>query len=159
MFKYPLEVRLKAIELYHQKGSISIVARELNIPETTMSLWKGMYNKGYLMGRPHIAIKSDPEYLKLEHKFNLIRKELREAKLELHILRKGKEYISKTTIEIYEFILQNKSKYSVSLMCRAFKINPGNFHRWSLNPVSKRKEYKRVMMQEIKRVFYQHQGR
>jgi transposase-like protein len=51
MFKYTLEVRLKAIELYHQKGSISIVARELNIPETTMSLWKGMYNKVYLMGR------------------------------------------------------------------------------------------------------------
>jgi putative transposase len=159
--KYPLEIRLKAIQLCHQKKNVSLIAKELNIPRTTIHFWKSMYNKGDLIGgkRPIAIIEKNQAYRKLEHKFNVVRKELKEAKLELQILRDGKEYLLKSTNEKYEYIRQNKSKYPIALMCRAFEINAANYHRWSNNPVFKRKEYKRVMMQEIKRVFYEHQAR
>ncbi|MCL9807049.1 IS3 family transposase [Flavobacterium amniphilum] len=156
-----MEIRLKAIQLWHQKENVSLIATELNIPRTTIHFWKKMYNKGDLIGGkpPIVKIKKKPAYRKLEHKFKVAQEELKEARLELRILRKGKEYLLKTTAEKYEFIYQNKSRYSVAVMCRAFEICASNYHRWCRDPVSIRKEYKSVMIQEIKKVFNEHQGR
>ncbi|MCL9807050.1 IS3 family transposase [Flavobacterium amniphilum] len=159
--EYPLEIKLNAIKLCHQKESIRLVALELNISEMTLYNWKAMYRKGNLIGGKLtiVVIEKSLAYRKLEHKFNVTRKALKETKLELQILRKGKEFLLRTTIEKYEFIRQNKSKYPIALMCRVFKVHQCNYCRWCLNPVSTRKENKRVVMQEIKRVFYEHKGR
>ena len=160
MLKHPLEIKLRAIELLNKEWSVRSVADELSIPERTVSTWKSLAYKDGFIEKPRIIRgKKDKTYIKLFKEFNLLRKQLKEARVQLQILRKAKEYLSKSTIEKYVFIKKNKSSFTVSQMCKAFNIKGCNYYRWLIRPISKKEEYQRFMKSEVKRIFHEHKGR
>lgn len=79
---YSLEFKLKAIELSNQRGSPTIVARELNISSDNIKRWKKEYNQGKLTGKI-VSVKS-----KEEQELILLRKELADVKMERDILKR-----------------------------------------------------------------------
>lgn len=80
---YSLEFKLKAVELSNERGSSTIVARELNISSDNIKRWKKEYNQGKLTGKI-VSVKS-----KEEQELILLRKELADVKMERDILKKA----------------------------------------------------------------------
>lgn len=86
--KYSLEFKLQALELVKQRGSLLLVAQELNMSHETLKNWK----KGRYLGNERstslVKTKEEEELIRL-------RKELYETKLERDILKKAVGIFSK----------------------------------------------------------------
>ena len=157
MFKHPLEIRLKAMELCKKRSSVCEVAREMDINVSTIRHWIGIFHKGDFIVPPFG--KKTPDFRELLKKFNSLKKELAKVQLQLKIFKKAKEYLLKEPSEKYLFIVKYKSVFSVSDMCKIFKINEAAYYKWLKKPIPKKIVYRKIMKNEVKRVFYEHKGR
>lgn len=86
---YSLEFKLKAVELSNQRGSLSDVARELNISKETLRNW----TRGRYLGASTLkeTLKSQEEQDNIK-----LRKALHEVTLERNILKKAVSIFSKS---------------------------------------------------------------
>ena len=87
---YSREFKIKAVELCNQRGSMVVVAQELNITRDTLKRWKKEYNAGKYNADGVKPKSQETEELKR------LRKELYETKLERDILKKAVSIFSKS---------------------------------------------------------------
>ncbi|WP_235270929.1 IS3 family transposase [Flavobacterium sp. 316] len=150
---YSLEFKLKAVELSNERGSSTIVARELNISSDNIKRWKKEYNQGKLTGKI-VSVKS-----KEEQELILLRKELADVKMERDIFKKGGQHLFQERQVKFEFIKQNKYLFTVEKMCQVFKINKSSYYKWLIRVPSKRALYNQILLEEIKRIYYYNRKR
>lgn len=149
--RYPLECKLKAVEMYNEGITIASIAQQLNVSARTVCTWKSIYHKGSLAGR-HLKPKNrtDIEYKKLFIAFNDLKREMKEIKLECEILKMGSSFLFLKPREKYLFIQQNRALFSITKMCKLLKIGSAGYHRWLNRPPSKQSEYHKILMEEVK---------
>jgi transposase len=86
---YSLEFKIKAVELSNQRGSLTLVAQELNINKDNLKRWK----KEYADGKFNVLSKTKS---KEEIEISRLKKELYNAQLERDILKKAVSIFSKS---------------------------------------------------------------
>jgi transposase len=89
---YSKEFKIKAVELSIQRGSVIVVAKELNIRPASLARWKEVYKAGKYATGGASGVKSKiPEETELVR----LKKELYDIKLERDILKKAVGIFSK----------------------------------------------------------------
>jgi transposase len=87
---YSKSFKIKTLELCHQRGSYSQVAKELNLRVEMLYKWESSFKKG------NLAIEENPERNKLEVENLRLRKALKDAELERDILKKAVSIFTKS---------------------------------------------------------------
>lgn len=88
---YSIEFKIKAVELSKSRGSIKVVASELNIPADNLRRWRREYELGkyFEINKPKTKSKEELENIAL-------RKALRDVEIERDILKKAVSIFSKS---------------------------------------------------------------
>ena len=70
-------------------------------------------------------------------------------------LKKGSWHLIQERQVKYKFIQCYKSEFSVEKMCSVFKVSKSGYYKWLVRTPSKREIYNQVLLEEIKRFYYQ----
>jgi transposase len=87
---YSTEFKIKAVELSNQRGSLTLVASELNISKDNLKRWKREHQTGIISKEGKRQLTGE------ELELIRLKKELIEVKLERDILKKAVGIFSKS---------------------------------------------------------------
>lgn len=54
----------------------------------------------------------------------------------------------------YKFIKENSNNFTIDIMCDVFEVSRSGYYFWKDRPLSNRSSANKVLLEEIKRVFY-----
>ena len=150
---YSLEFKLKAVELNNNRGSLLIVAQELNISLNNIRRWKKEFNQGKLTG---IRI---PDKSKEKKELIRLRKELADVKLERDILKKGRWHLLQERQVKYVFIQKYQHLYPVEKMCQVFRVSKSSYYKWTHKKPTKQHIRNTMLKTEIEKIYRTSKGR
>ncbi len=147
-----------AVRLSYIRDTVAETAKELNVCAKQLSKWRNVYLK---FGKGSFPGEGRKRVYYNDKKVYDLEKKLSESELNLEILEKGLKYMHQGKQVLYNFIQQNKEKYSVYKMCEVFRVSPSNYYLWTQRHFSKRETRVYLLKKEITSIFFefkQHKG-
>ncbi|MGQ7869777.1 IS3 family transposase [Sunxiuqinia sp. sy24] len=148
--KFDKEFNKKAIELSYARGNASEIADELGIDRALLYRWRKEFSQYKDNSFPGYG---NPKMTDLERENARLQKELREARMERDIPKKGNQHLLRERWEIYQFISDHRNRFSTRMMCKVFKISKSGYYHWLQNGESNRWNENQKLLVEIKRIF------
>nr|WP_156778844.1 IS3 family transposase [Clostridium formicaceticum] len=138
---YDKEFKQEVVKLIKEGNiTVSSVAKDLDIPKTTITQWikQDEKHKGNLRSE-------DDEIRKLKLK-------IADLEEENEILKKGSSHLHQATEVIFKFIYDHRFKFRVQKMCQVLKVSRSGYYAWLKRPKSKRDLENEKLLEQIKRV-------
>jgi len=133
--KYSKEQKLEIVKLSFEEGaSIKALAERFDISENAIYNWRSKYFK---YGDNSFSGHGNKTMTDEQARISRLEKELREAKLERDILKKGGEHLLQDRQQIFQFIMDYAQEFTVERMCRVFKVSKSGYYKWKKNKCSK----------------------
>ena len=122
------EFKQEAVRLSYERENIKDLSDELGIEVARIYKWRTAERKTPAKVAP-VKKSEHPEVKEF-------RKALKNAELELEILKKAVPIVLQERWEVYQFIAMNKENYSIKRMCRVLKVSRSCYYRWSTRSIS-----------------------
>jgi transposase-like protein len=148
---YTREFKIMAVLLSYGARTIIQVAKELEIPYKTLSVWRQDYIKfgtGSFPGYGNLRLC--PEQKKIQD----LEKKIKQTDLEFTILKSAVNYLNQGKPIICDFIKKNEKTYSIRLMCKVLSVNRRTYSKWKKEFVSERQKWRIGLKQEIALIFF-----
>ncbi len=147
---YDRDLKIKAVLLSYETGSICQVSRELKMPPVLLTKWRKEYQQfgtGSFCGGGKVRIHPDKENLyRLE-------KKLKESELKFEILKKGLPNMYQGNLMIFQFIKSNEKNYRIRKMCTLLGVSNTSYCTWKRLGITKTKKRIILLKEEITSIF------
>ncbi|MFC2086699.1 IS3 family transposase [Bacteroidota bacterium] len=147
---YDREFKEKAVELSFARGNAKKIAEELGIRPELLYRWRREYQKYEKNSFPG---HGKPKMTDLERENARLQKELREAKMERDNLKKGGQHLLQERWKIYQFMSDHRTRFTIEMMCKVFKVKKSSYYQWLQNGSSARWHESEKLLREIMDIF------
>jgi transposase-like protein len=147
---YDRDFKFNAVLLSYRNGSLLQTARDLQISEKLLFLWRKdckNYGTGSFPGYGYLKLNSE------EKKIYNLEKKIKETDLKFEIIRNASKYICLGRPFLFHFIAENEKKYSTSFMCRIFGMQRKTYRLWKMGFINKTEKRKMILKKEISSIF------
>lgn len=157
--KYDRIFKENAVKLSYEKSSLKEFSDELGIVPCLLTRWRKEYLKfgaGSFHGSGYVRVHPENRF-----SFDLEKKSI-ESELRYEILKNASPYLYQGDLIIYQFIINNEKKYSITQMCKVLEVGIGRYLRWKKNGISEKQQYITLLKQDITSIFLRfkkHYGR
>jgi transposase-like protein len=145
-------IKEEVVRLSYESSSINQHEKELNLHPGSITKWQKDCEKngsGSFLGKGHRKFTPQQETI------YLLEKKIKQLDLKFEILKKGRLYISKGKLTIFDFINTNEKTYSIRQMCKVFGMKDETYYKWRNNFISETKKRKMIVQQEITAIFFE----
>nr|WP_281349891.1 transposase [Paenibacillus tengchongensis] len=132
-----------------QNKTLDELAKDLNIPKSTLYKWKGQYQN------PGPAVEEDPvhdheaELEELRRQLQRTELKLANTKEELAFLKKSNAYLQPPKELIFQFMEEHRSLFPLKKMCKVLKVSRSGYYAWLSREPSAQELQKQRLMERI----------
>ncbi|MEO7977884.1 IS3 family transposase [Flavobacterium sp.] len=147
---YSHDLKMKAVMLSFEKGTIAEVAQKFNITSHSLFNWR----KNFIIHGPESFSDYGKGKLSTDDKkiFDLKIK-IKKLNTQFEIIKGAADYLQNKSLSTFQYITENEDKYSSYLMCKTLGVNLGSYNKWKYEYVSERQKWKITVKEEITRIF------
>lgn len=151
--KYSIDFKIWAVKACIEHKSVRLAADKLRINKNSLQHWKNLFRVGKLAIQTTACPNSDKK-----ERARLL-KELKNIRQERDILIEGAGFLHQNRRAVYQFIKENKTKFSIGKMCRIFQTDPSCYYKWLKGLPTSRAERRIFITTEILRIYHWSKGR
>ncbi|GGF24420.1 IS3 family transposase [Flavobacterium limi] len=147
---YSPDLKLQAVLLSFEKGTIAEVAQKFNITSHSLCNWRRIF---IIHGPESFSVYGKGKLSTDEKKIFELKTKIKKLNTQFEIIKGAAESLQKGSLEIFQYIAENEQKHSSYLMCKTLGVCLNSYNKWKYEYVSERQQWKRMVKEEITSIF------
>lgn len=147
---YSHDLKLKAVMLSSESGTVAEVAQKFNITSHSLFNWR----KNFIIHGPeNFSVYGNGKLSSDDKMIFDLKIKIKKLNTQFKIIKGAADYLQNGSLSTFQYIAENEDKYSSYLMCKALGVNLGSYNKWKYVYVSERQKWKTMIKEEITKIF------
>lgn len=147
---YSPDLKLQAVILSFEKGTIAEVAQKFNITSHSLFNWR----RNFIIHGPEIfSVYGKGKLSPDDKKIFELKIKIKKLNTQFEIIKGAADYLQNGSLATFHYIAKNEQSHSSYLMCKTLGVCLNSYNKWKYEYVSERQKWKIRIKEEITKIF------
>jgi transposase-like protein len=147
---YSSNLKLEAVLLSFEKGTVAEVAEKFNITSHSLFNWRRNF---IIHGPESFSVYGKGKLSADDKKIFDLKIKIKKINTQFEIIKGAVDYLQNKSHSRFQYIEENEHIYSSYLMCKTLGVCLTSYNKWKNEYVSERQKWKMMIKEEITKIF------